>query len=224
LSVANPYLPLGLQRNPFVLESSTPLPDNLWIDRGWSAAPAAQAQSFIQLIGVKGAGKTSHLKHWQAQTGGPYCHYPPGWTRFKMPPIGWQTPLLPNEILYWDEADRIPFLYLLTALRMAAHRHRTVVVGTHVDLGWIARWAGMTVTTIAIAPFTPQLLLAWAYQRIEAVRLPNQSCGLQLSDLDAQEIAIAAQGSWREAADELHIWAAQQAQINYSDGRRSKPK
>ncbi len=210
----NPYLNLGLLRNPFVLESAVALPDTLWIDRGWSTAIAPQAKSLIQFIGVKGAGKTSHLKHWQAQTGGPYCHYPPGWHRFKLPPLGWQNPLAPGEMLYWDEADRIPFSYLLVALMIAAHHRRTIVMGTHVDLGWMARLVGLRVRTIAIAPFTPQMLLAWAYQRIESARLPGQACRLQLSELEAKRIAIAAQGSWREAADELHIWAAGAASPN----------
>jgi hypothetical protein len=206
-SLANPYSALGLQCNPFVLETSATLPNELWLDRGWSTPPAPQSQSFIQFIGAKGSGKTSHLRHWQAQTGGPYCHYPPSWARFKMPPLA------SSKIFYWDEADRIPLPYLLTALLIAAHHRRTVVVGTHVDLGWMARLAGLAVTTIAIAPFTPQLLLAWANQRIEAVRLPSHPCQLQLSGAEAERIAITAQGSWREAADELHIWAAQQAQI-----------
>ncbi len=212
-SPSNPYWKLGLQRNPFILESSAALPDALWIDRGWSTAIAPQSKALIQFIGVKGAGKTSHLKHWQVQTGGPYCHYPPGWKRFKMPPLGWRNPLPLGEVLYWDEADRIPFPYLLAALFIAAHHRRTVVVGTHVDLGWMARLARLAVTTIAIAPFTPQMLLNWAHQRIESVRLPDQACRLQLSEAEVGRIAIAAQGSWREAADELHIWAAQQAQI-----------
>jgi hypothetical protein len=211
----NPYLKLGLQRNPFILESSAALSDALWIDRGWSTAPKPQAKLLIQFIGVKGAGKTSHLKYWQAQTGGPYCHYPPGWKRFKMPPIGGQNPLAPGEILYWDEADRIPFPYLLAALTTAAHHRRTIAIGTHVDLGWVARLAGLDVKRIAIAPFTPPMLLAWAHQRIESVRLPHQPCRLRLNEADAGRIVIAAQGSWREAADELHIWAAQQAQIKH---------
>jgi hypothetical protein len=175
----------------------------------------SQAKSLIQFIGVKGAGKTSHLKRWQAQTGGPYSHYPPSWKRFKMPPLGWQNPLAPGELLYWDEADRIPFPYLLAALITAARHRRTIAIGTHVDLSGVARLAGFDVRTIAIAPFTPQMLLTWAHQRIESVRLPHQPCGLQLNEAEAGRIAIAAQGSWREAADELHIWAAQQAQIKH---------
>lgn len=130
-----------------------------------------------------------------------------------MPPIGWQNPLAPGEILYWDEADRIPFPYLLAALTTAAHHRRTIAIGTHVDLGWAARLAGLDVKRIAIAPFTPQMLLAWAHQRIESVRLPHQPCRLQLNEADAGRIEIASKGSWREAADELHIWAAQQAQL-----------
>ncbi len=196
----NPYLSLGLRRNPFVLEDSWAIAPSLWIDRGYSAPPTPKAKQLIQLIGVKGAGKTSHLRHWQAQTGGPYCYYPPGWQRLKMPGIG--------PIAYWDEADRIPFPNLLVALAAAARCHHTVVAGTHADLSRAAFSVGLPIKTIRIAAFDKALLQNWAAQRIEAVRISNVACGLQLEGEKAQEIVVEAKGSWREAADQLHIWAA----------------
>ena len=199
----NPYLSLGLRRNPFVLEDSWAIAPALWIDRGYSAPPVPQAKQLIQIIGVKGAGKTSHLRRWQAQTGGPYCYYPPGWQRMKMPKVG--------AIAYWDEADRIPFLYLLMALTAAAHCHHTIVAGTHTDLSRAAAIAGLPVKTIQIAAFDDVLLQHWANRRIDAVRISHVDPGLRLDCEKAKEIAADAGGSWREAADQLHIWAAMQA-------------
>lgn len=199
----NPYLSLGLRQNPFVLEDSSAIDSSLWIDRGYSTPPVARSKQLIQLIGVKGAGKTSHLKWWQAQTGGPYCYYPPSWQRLKMPETG--------PIAYWDEADRIPVAYLLLALAAAARDRHTIVAGTHTDLSRAAFKMGLPVKTIRIAAFDNALLQRWASQRIEAVRLSNVACGLRLNSEKAEEIAAGARGSWREAADQLHIWAAMQA-------------
>ncbi len=55
------------------------------------------------------------------------------------------------------------------------------------------------------------MLTQWVNKRIAAVRLPGEFCGLKLNGAKAEEIAIAANGSWREASDLLHIWAAEQA-------------
>ncbi|MGB3765534.1 MAG: hypothetical protein WA947_03160 [Phormidesmis sp.] len=199
----NPYLSLGLQRNPFVLEDSLAIAPSLWIDRSYSAPPMPRAKQLIQLIGVKGAGKTSHLKRWQAQTGGTYCYYPPGWQRLKMPDVG--------PIAYWDEADRIPFAYLLVGLLAAVGDHSTIVAGTHTDLSRAAFMVGLPVKTIRIARFDDALLQQWANRRIEAVRIANVACELRLDSKKAKEIAADANGSWREAADQLHVWAARRA-------------
>ena len=200
----NPYLSLGLQRNPFVLEDSGGIARSLWIDRGYSVPPMPKAKQLVQIIGVKGAGKTSHLKRWQAQTGGPYCYYPPDLRgRLKLPAVG--------SIAYWDEADRIPWPYLLGALLVAVRDRNTIVAGTHVDLRWAAATVGLPIKTIRIQVFDKGLLQQWVHRRIEAVRLPGTICRLQLENTTAKEIATAANGSWREAADLLHIWAARQA-------------
>ncbi len=108
----------------------------LWIDRGWSAPPQPGAKQLIQIIGVKGAGKTSHLKHWQAQTGGPYCYYPPGWDRVKLPVVSPIAGPIHQRIAYWDEADRIPTPVLVAALLTAAQTSHTIIVGTHKDLSY----------------------------------------------------------------------------------------
>ncbi|MEM8809795.1 MAG: hypothetical protein AAGF01_27555, partial [Cyanobacteria bacterium P01_G01_bin.38] len=133
----SPYSRLGLRGNPFIASDTPGVVAKLWIDRGCSAAPQPQARQLVQVIGVIGAGKTSHLRHWQAQTGGPYCYYPPGWRRLKIPTV--------SQITYWDEADRIPFIFLVIALAWAKLTGATVVAGTHADLGNIARQLGLRV-------------------------------------------------------------------------------
>ena len=211
----NPYQALGLKRNPFVLEDDATISPPLWIDRGWSAPPQPGAKQLVQIIGVKGAGKTSHLKHWQAETGGPDCYYPPGWGRLKLPVISPLAKPVHQRIAYWDEADRIPDPILVAALLTAAHTNHTIVAGTHTDLSNVARWMKLPVTTIVILAFDAIMLTQWVNKRIAAVRLPDgcpdECCGLKLGAAKAEEIAIAANGSWREASDLLHVWAAEQA-------------
>ena len=205
----NPYLNLGLQRNPFVAEDVPGVAAPLWLDRGWSQPPSEQSRRLIQVLGVKGAGKTSHLKHWQAQTGGPYCYYPLGWGRFRLPRVA--------AIAYWDEANRIPTPYLIVGLIWAWATGATIVAGTHRDLGAMARRCGLAVQTIHLMAFDGATLLAWTNRRIEAVRLPNRVSTLVLTLENATEIAAIAQGSWRDAADLLHIWAAKTAHAACQD-------
>ena len=200
---SNPYLALGLQRNPFFAEDDPSVPEILWVDRGWSQAPPCQSRQLIQVMGDKGFGKTSHLKRWQSQTGGPYCYYPPGLGRLKLPPVA--------KIAYWDEADRIPLPFLVASLLRAAHTRATIVIGTHRDLGNIAGLMGLSVRSIDLPPLDVETLLLWTSRSIAAVRLPQASCYLQLSPKKAREVVSIANGSWRDAADYLHIWAAEVA-------------
>ena len=205
----NPYVSLGLQRNPFIAADEVGVSDDVWIDRGYSEAPAIQAKQLVQVMGPKGFGKTSHLKHWQSQTGGTYCYYPPGLSRFKVPPV--------NPIVYWDEADRIPRFLLIAALARAAATRATIIVGTHADLGRWGRLWGLSVKTIHLAPLDGQTLMVWTRLQIEAVRCPHLDCQLVLTQKKAADIVALAQGSWRYATDYLHIWAADMARAKAND-------
>jgi hypothetical protein len=195
----NPYQALGLSRNPFVAEQESGVLPSLWLDRGFSQAPEPGAGKLIQFLGEKGAGKTSHLKHWQQQTGGAYCYYPPSPKRWRFPAV--------DAIAYWDEADRIPLPILVMSLALAAQRRSTIVIGTHVDLAWVA--CGLAVTTIAFPPLDATTLMHWVNLRIHAVRLPDEDLGLHLTPEQAAEIVAIVGSSWRDAADQLHMWAAQ---------------
>ncbi len=203
---SDPYLSIGLRCNPFIAESHPGVPDSLWVDRGFSTAPPAGAKCLVQMLGDKGAGKTSHLKHWCQQTPGPYCYYPPGWGRWKLPPVG--------AIAYWDEADRIPKPLLYWALIQAARVNATIAAGTHVDLSWAAKWAGLSVQTIVFPPLEVEALLTWVHYRIAAVQLPDATPLLSLTQEQASDIAAQSGASWRNAAVHLHIWAAQVAQAH----------
>ncbi|MEM0981274.1 MAG: hypothetical protein AAGH78_13495, partial [Cyanobacteria bacterium P01_H01_bin.58] len=60
-------------------------------------------------------------------------------------------------------------------------------------------------------PLEAATLRVWADRQIQAVRVPTVPCYLTLPADTAQKIAAIAQGSWRAADDELHIWAAARA-------------
>ena len=200
MSTINPYSSLGLSHNPFVAEAQPGVADHLWLDRGHSSPIRSGSRSFVQFIGPKGAGKTSHLLRWQSHTGGPYLHVPPDLRRWRVPP---QAP-----IAYWDEADRIPGPWLLGSLWCAARMASTVVVGTHRDLGAQARRFGFNVHTIELEQITAADVIAWAQARIDAVGLDAQPT-LKLEPERADGVAAQAQGSWRAVATALHIWAAE---------------
>ncbi|MGL5081788.1 MAG: hypothetical protein ACRC8A_09905 [Microcoleaceae cyanobacterium] len=203
-SWTDPYEELGLRCNPFIAEQTAGVSKGLWLDRGFSQAPQPGRRMLVQFMGEKGAGKTSHLLHWQQQTGGSYAYYPPGWGRWQIPPI--------EPIAYWDEADRIPLPLLFGALAQASRQRATIVVGTHRDLSWAGRSVGLKVRTIQFSSLTPEAILAWAKQRIEAARLPGcQSVDLQLHQAEIEQIATKSGTSWRKVATELHILAAQVA-------------
>ncbi|MGV0024613.1 hypothetical protein [Phormidesmis priestleyi] len=199
----DPYHRLGLRCNPFLAEQVPGVPDHLWLDRGFSQAPVPKSRMLLQIIGEKGAGKTSHLLHWRQQTGGQYAYYPPEILgRVQWPPGG--------AIAYWDEADRIPEPLLLVGLTFAKAQGSTIVAGTHKSLNWAAKIVGLRVQTIRLSCLTIAELRDWTTQRIEAVRLTEAaSVRLDLSDEVARSIVQQSGASWRKAATLLHIWAAQ---------------
>ena len=66
--------------------------------------------------------------------------------------------------------------------------------------------------TIVLPPVDADSLCIWAARKIAAVTIPAvASSSLVLDPVTAANIASAAGCSWREAADLLHIWAAQKA-------------
>lgn len=203
--IVDPYKAIGLKHNPFIGEEQLAEPTGIWLDRGFSEAPQPNARQLVQILGDKGFGKSSHLHHWRSQTGGSYCFYPPGIGRFKFPPI--------EAIVYWDEGDRLPFIFLIPALIWASLIGATIAVGTHRDLGFWAKLCGLEVKTIELSPVDPQTLQTWANLKIKAATIPGQICPLELSFSEAEEMIGKAEGSWRIATDYLHIWAALKSKV-----------
>lgn len=195
MTPADPYVAAGLARNPFAwVHEHDPGP---FLDRGVGDAPPTAAGLFVQVIGVKGAGKTTTLAHWRRAVPGPYHHVPPsGRARWSFPPVG--------PSVYWDEVDRMPGPVRARALRRATRAGATVVVGTHEDLAGVARRYGFAVRTIELGPIDPSELHRWATERVDAVRLPGVGAGTTLSPSEYAAIAAAAGASWRVAGDLLH--------------------
>lgn len=177
------YHACGLERNPFTTNREA-----VWLDRGWSEPVLG---GFVQIIGDKGFGKTSHLEHWRSHSPGRYRHVPPGWRRWLALPVR-------GEVVYWDEADRVPVLVLSLALVVC--RGKTVVVGTHRDLSDTASRWGYRVTTIELAAPTEAEKQQWALAQIDSVARTGHV-------LDSVPEGQPTE-SWRDVGDRLHIWAA----------------
>ncbi|MGD1911517.1 MAG: hypothetical protein ACFB2X_11850 [Rivularia sp. (in: cyanobacteria)] len=201
MSYYNPYHKLGLQRNPFTAPDNLEIPPQRWFDFGFSQAPPIQKRLFLQVIGEKGAGKTSHLLHWKQQTGGVYYYCQPGWKAWLLPPVA--------KIVYWDEANRIPLPLLLISLWLAHSINATIVSGTHNNLAKFASLFSFEIKTIRLSTLCVENLLQWSKKLIESERLsPSIPIRLELTTDNARKIVADSQGSWRKAATFLHIWAA----------------
>jgi len=205
MSYFDPYQCLGLKRNPFCAPESLAIRDERWLDFGYSVAPLPNQRLFIQIIGQRGAGKTSHLLHWQQQTGGEYFYQRAGDWR-SLPPIG--------AIAYWDEANRIPLPQLFLALYQAYRQRATIVAASHWDLKPIAQIIGFPVKTLRLSTLNPDSLQAWIQVQLASERLSEDiPLAIAISPQEIAEIVAYSQGSWRTASSYLHRWLAKQAQM-----------
>ena len=197
----NIYAALHLAANPFTADLTPGVPERLWVPREAPAAPEPGGRRFVQVVGVKGAGKTSLLTHWRRTHPGPYAHVPPGVRRWRIPPFA--------AVCYWDEADRLPAPLLWVALRLARRRGATVIVGTHRDLSGSAGRAGFAVETVEFGGVSPAFLAAWCERRVAAVALPG--CDFRVPPDVIAAVANSCGGCLRTAGDRLHVWAAERA-------------
>jgi hypothetical protein len=195
----DPYPRCGLRGNPFAHDDPDGSP-------GWAAAlvdvglpgPAAPGgRQLVQVIGVRGAGKTTTLRRWHEAHAGPWRHVPPGPRRARRLPVA--------PLVYWDEADRAPAAVRWWAWRATARRGATVVAGTHADLGAEARAAGLAVRTVRLPEVTAEHLLRWAALRFAATATEPGWC---LPEPVAVAVAARCGNSWRSAGDLLHAWVA----------------
>lgn len=208
--ISDPYQALGLKHNPFKAEEIDlqcreawrGIDAKRWLERGYSQAPQPQSRQFIQLLGVKGAGKSSHLAHWRQQESGPYHYVDRRWSK------RWKQPLL-APICYWDEVCRMPKMLLWPSLLKASLAGHTICVGTHKDLSVEARFFGFSVTTIAFGKLTTSEVEQWAKAHIQAAAFQAEPA-LKLSASLAEQMAKQAKGSWRDLGENLHVWAARE--------------
>jgi hypothetical protein len=193
------YKALGLSRNPFAWvddEDPGPFLDHLHLE-----TPRPGASRLLQLIGVKGAGKSTHLKHWQSVTGGPYYH---------MEPVGHADPPL-GPIVYWDEADRLSDRQLRGLFSAALKMQATVVAGTHRDLKKPAKASGLDCSTVEFGVLPIAVLREWCRARIEASSIGAPE--VVVSDDVLLRVISEVHGSLRDAGDLLHVWIAQHARV-----------
>jgi len=212
----DPYYSFGLRRNPFFAPQDLLIKRDRWLDFGYSHAVSPGQRLFVQFLGKKGAGKTSHLLHWQQQTGGQYFYQAP-WQWQTLPPC--QPDSTGVAIAYWDEANRIPLPTLIWALKKAYKLPLTVVVGSHQNLALFARVVGYQTQTIELDHLTLPKLKCWINQHFIAEFLPERSreqnlafeqLQKQFTDQFLLRILIESDGSWRRTASILHRWLAQQ--------------
>lgn len=213
------YHSFGLRRNPFFAPQDLLIERDRWLDFGYSQAVSPGQRLFVQFLGKKGAGKTSHLLHWQQQTGGQYFYQAP-WQWQILPPC--QPDSTGVAIAYWDEANRIPLPTLIWALKKAYKLKLTVVVGSHQNLAPFARFVGYKTQTIDLDHLTLPRLKRWINQHFIAEFLPERSQEQNLAFEQLQNkftdqfllrILIESDGSWRKTATILHRWLAQQVKI-----------
>lgn len=194
------YSALGLVRNPFAWDEGYdhgPFLNHLGLD-----VPKPQGRRLLQLLGDRGAGKSTHLRHWHNATGGPYYYVEPEGPA--NPPVG--------PLVFWDEADRISDRQLKQLFKQVARASGTVVVGTHRDLSKPARAAGLEVETIRFAPLKVEVLGPWSQARINAVRVGASA--FSVPDGVLEQICADSKSSLREAGDLLHMWVARQARAS----------
>lgn len=180
------YARVGLTRNPFVAD-----PPNRTdiVDRGIELP----SNPVVQVVGARGAGKTSLLRAWHRKHAGDY-HY-----------VNAAVPTVPGANgarAFWDEADRLPMRVIRRRARLAMGGGGQLVVSTHQQLS-LSGGLVLILDTI-----DPEHLRIWMEQRIAASACNLDSARAFLGELPVAETLAVANGSWRVAGDELHAWVA----------------
>lgn len=153
------YEAAGLTRNPFCVEAVDAT--SVFVDRGLADPPGPGCSAFVQVIGESGAGKSTHVRHWQRRHPGPYHWVPrePYRSRWAELPLG--------DMVYGDEIDRLPVPLRSRWFRRLAAAGSTLVIGTHVDLSRLAKRSGFrSIETHHVPELDASAVADMARQRI----------------------------------------------------------
>lgn len=199
--VLDRYESIGLHRNPFAgSDVNAATNPDLFVARGLpTEPPPPSAGSFVQVIGERGAGKSTHVDRWRRMEPGPLHYIPrhPYRRRWHRPPLG--------PIAYGDEIDRMPRALRRAWFHRLARSGATLVIGTHVDLSGLARRAGYgrddraQVATYRLPPIDRAALDELLDARIRASAIGDIDPAELLSGADRARILAGADGSIRRA-------------------------
>ena len=190
--IVDRYTSSGLRNNPFAATDPGSAGNSCFVDRGLSTPPPRSSLTLVQVIGDKGAGKSTQVHEWRRTAPGPY-HYVaarPYRDRWARPPV--------EPLVYADEIDRMPVPLRQRWFRQLAAAKSTVVAGTHVDLGLSARRAGLAVITHHIGPADLAIIRQVLIAKIKQASLESRVT-FALAEFEIEDIHRRCGGSLRAA-------------------------
>ena len=194
------YESVGLRGNPFAgghIDAETD--PRLFVPRGLPDRPPPPGTgAFLQVIGERGAGKSTHVNRWRRSEPGPLHYIPraPYAQRWRRPPVG--------PLVYGDEIDRMPGPLRRRWFSLLARQGATLVIGTHEDLSGLARRAGFgqdgaTLATYRLGPIDRVTLDDLLDARLRAASVGGTDPTELLTIADRARIYAGANGSIRRA-------------------------
>lgn len=200
------YVTHGLRANPFAVPQRGPDADPFFVDRNLPDPPSASSCTLVQVIGAKGAGKSSQLRCWRRNAPGPYHYVPatPYRNRWVRPPV--------EQLVYADEIDRMPSLLRWRWMQQLAAANATLVAGTHLDLAPVARRAGLAVISHHLGPADLVTVRAVLVGKVSLASDMSMGRTFELTDAEIAAIHRCSHGSLRTAEILAHETVAQRVQ------------
>ena len=192
--IVDRYVAHGLQANPFAVGSQGTGAQFFFVERDLPDPPLASSCTLVQVIGDKGAGKSTQLECWRRRAPGPYHYVPPRpyRSRWARPPV--------EQRVYADEIDRMPALLRWRWMRKLASKGATVIAGTHVDLESAAKRAGLCVVTHRLGPADLATVRAVLSERVRRAAVHGIAApAFELTEAEMVDIHQRCDGSLRNA-------------------------